>query len=1246
VVGKNEDVLCEVELNIAHMNLRGLPSKEPTVKKKLVDLDISVCGVAESFTYRHTHLSDDKWQWDPGVENRPSDAHPHPPGGIGMLVRRDISHSMVAAGKYSTWARIEIEGGVPIFLGECYFPQSSNLRKQRAAWSEVTTQATEFQESGHVVLMGDFNAHIGINGGKIDTAGRLLLRQAKSLGLEILNGTDLCTGGHTRVAEQVDGTCVSTTIDFVMVGKPLLPHVAGMKVIEDRMGSDHHMLVLRLIGLHPAPGVKPELREAWRMEDIPHYKELEYKDVVRAYQQAFYTWHNNTKAAIEACGQMDGNEMEKSFQSCLDEVSLKQIGRKFIGPSSSPLMTAQIKALDETRAIRELELKRTLSDPGRTHDDRAAAVHNYRCAKAAVLKAVEVRRESIELQLFKQIEATQSDSKLFWSHVTSIAGPLLNSICPPPMATNTEGKVETDPIAVLKVWKEFSSNIANPGPSEEGIYDEEHKTEVEQRLRDLRRIREYQPELDGPITRQEVFNAIRRLKAGKAPGVDGVTTTILKMAADAVGTSKLKEGNSVVEALVLLFNFVYDNEVWPDRWATGIIFPLYKQGSRLDPGNYRPIALLSVIGKLFGSVVESRISTWSEKHHALADEQGGFRRSRGTPDLIFMLRETILTRKLRGRPTLATFIDARKAYDTVWREGNFVRLHDMGVRGKLWRQLQMMAAEPMSKIRLPFGETEYFRVSRGVAQGAVESPFLYACFINGLADELKRKKLGIVIAGKRTPLLMYADDVVFLADSVDELREMNEVVSDYARRNRYSLNGDKSAVMAFNANDTITRQVNAEPWRLSGEVVKVKDRYKYLGVDILENVLDWSKYFDRAIVKATKVTENLQWACRRVEGLRPRAAAALWKAIVRPVLEYCAEMWAGDIPAKTVAKAEKVQTNFARVMLGLVGCQSISNDALRAEIGMEKLTSRWVKLRLGYWRRINVATEERTLVAIAALRRNHLNWGYKGAASGWMGTTRDLLVKHGMHSHWQNPKLCAAQSKDQWKDVVYEAVESAEEEELRTRFSRMKGAAASRYFRIKNWEEVTADFAVLSGDAGRRGARVIEQYLDDRAEPVGTRLKLMCRLGCLPTMDRVAREEKLPPGHERCRMCDTGKVEDITHLLLTCPAHDRHRAKMLTCVEEALSSVGQPTLAELPPRGQTDILLGQSTRKVAVDCAINKSVTRFIKKAWRTRKWLTSSLNTNFGREDTAWALKAHGDGRRCFRALTPTCIPRSRRKD
>jgi len=312
-------------------------------------------------------------------------------------------------------------------------------------------------------------------------------------------------------------------------------------------------------------------------------------------------------------------------------------------------------------------------------------------------------------------------------------------------------------------------------------------------------------------------------------------------------------------------------------------------------------------------------------------------------------------------------------------------------------------------------------------------------------------------------------------------------------------------------------------------------------------------------------------------------------------------------------------------MLGLIGCQSISNDALRAEMGMEKLSSRWMKLRLGYWRRLHVASGERTLVAIAILRRRHLEWERRGARKGWMGTTRKLLTEHGLLSYWLHPNTCTTQSKEQWKDVVYRAVEGAEDVSLCKRFAGMSGVAAARYARIKNWGEVTEELAVMTGEIGQRGAQVIEPYLDGRSEVVGTRLKIMCRLGCLPTMTRVVREEKLPPEQGYCRLCGEGD-EDVRHLLVTCSAHDRHRSKMFRVVESALLASGEACLGGRSKNDQTDILLGKSTGVAKADSKINMSVTRFLKKAWRERKNLTVSLNNKLGRTDTVWALKAHGD--------------------
>ena len=131
---------------------------------------------------------------------------------------------------------------------------------------------------------------------------------------------------------------------------------------------------------------------------------------------------------------------------------------------------------------------------------------------------------------------------------------------PPPLAIDTNGKVLTDTTSVLKLWRGVWSDITNPSQEEETIYDEGHKKEVEDRLDYLRSVRLSQQHFDKPITAQEVFTAIRKTKSGKAPGVDGVTTTILKMAADAVGTNKLKPDNPVVEALTLLFNYVFEHE--------------------------------------------------------------------------------------------------------------------------------------------------------------------------------------------------------------------------------------------------------------------------------------------------------------------------------------------------------------------------------------------------------------------------------------------------------------------------------------------------------------------------------------------------------------------------------------------------------------------------------------------------------------------------------------------------------------
>ncbi|MFN9915163.1 MAG: endonuclease/exonuclease/phosphatase family protein, partial [Pirellulaceae bacterium] len=235
------------------------------------------------------------------------------------------------------------------------------------------------------------------------------------MSLIIANEASVCTGPpSTRVMDYSGGTRVETTIDYVFVSKTLFTHIMNMEIFEDRMGSDHKPILVKF-RLSPTQGRGATTREVWQVENIP-----EYLDFVDTYQTAFSEWLENAKAHVEACSYDNidhtsvADLLENSFQLCLDDVSDKQIGHTLIGPSSSPMMTKEIKHLNNQRLKFERALRKVMCGNS-TQKDRDHMVHRYRQAKAAALKASAARREEIESDMFHDIEKNHSNSKLLWS---------------------------------------------------------------------------------------------------------------------------------------------------------------------------------------------------------------------------------------------------------------------------------------------------------------------------------------------------------------------------------------------------------------------------------------------------------------------------------------------------------------------------------------------------------------------------------------------------------------------------------------------------------------------------------------------------------------------------------------------------------------------------------------------------------------------------------------------------------------
>lgn len=135
--------------------------------------------------------------------------------------------------------------------------------------------------------------------------------------------------------------------------------------------------------------------------------------------------------------------------------------------------------------------------------------------------------------------------------------------------------------------------------------------------------------LDCDITLVELSNCISGSKRGKAPGFDGLTNEFFKALT-----------NEWLEYLKNLFNKILNSEEFPGSWSRVALTMLHKKGSRSDPLNYRGIALINVITKLFTQIICNRLTLWVNQANFLPEEQAGFRKPRGVMDNIFVLLQS------------------------------------------------------------------------------------------------------------------------------------------------------------------------------------------------------------------------------------------------------------------------------------------------------------------------------------------------------------------------------------------------------------------------------------------------------------------------------------------------------------------------------------------------------------------------------------------------------------------------------
>ena len=451
---------------------------------------------------------------------------------------------------------------------------------------------------------------------------------------------------------------------------------------------------------------------------------------------------------------------------------------------------------------------------------------------------------------------------------------------------------------------------------------------------------------DTNISRDEVEEAISKIKPGKACGADAFPNEFL-----------IHGGPVLLEAITKMFATIQLEEWIPNDWKVESVKLIHKGKSKKSLDNFRGIAITSNMAKLFSRIWNKRLEEFVEDENILGEFQGGFRKGRNTMDNAFIITTLMeRARKKKKSSLFMAFIDLRKAFDSVWREKLWEVLREKKLGGKFLNIVKEMYRGNKRKIKVGRSETNWIPCNKGIKQGCVLSPMLFAIFLADLGSRLSKFK-GVKLGNADIQGLFFADDIVLLAENEENLRELLSTLIAFLDERRLDLNQAKSKIMKLGKGCSEEKSWSFPPNKDQRQgkftVIEESNSYKYLGIELSNRRLLLS-HRKKMSFKMPRLVGLMKHKALNTPS-RKVAADNIWRQMVRPILLYGAEV----VPYTKawILSAERTQNAVASWILGV--SRHASSSGRRAELGWLSVEATVFKAKLNYWESLKVLDDSR-----------------------------------------------------------------------------------------------------------------------------------------------------------------------------------------------------------------------------------------------------------------------------------------------